>query len=181
MSRLGKYPVELPQGVKALIEGTTIKIEGPKGKLNFKVPTGIEVSLDQNKVVARRLSDVADHKAKHGLVRTLIANMVKGVDQGYEKRLEIVGVGFKAVMKGKILNMSLGFSHQIDFLVPEGVTVKVENNTLLVVQSPDKALLGEVCAKIRGFRKPEPYQGKGIKYSDEKIRRKAGKAAGGGK
>ncbi len=181
MSRLGKYPVELPQGVKAVIEAGLVKIEGPKGKLNIKVPSGIEVSLDKNSLVTRRLSDIADHRAKHGLIRQIVNNMVKGVAQGYERRLEIVGVGFKAAMKGKVLNMTLGFSHPVDYEIPEGVTVKVENNTLLVVQSPDKQLLGETCAKIRGFRPPEPYQGKGIKYSGEKIRRKAGKAAGGGK
>jgi large subunit ribosomal protein L6 len=181
MSRLGKYPVEMPAGVKAFIENGNVRVEGPKGKLNLKVPTGIEVSLDQNKLVTRRLSDQPDHKAKHGLIRTLMANMVKGVAVGYERKLEIVGVGFKAALKGKTLNMSLGFSHPVNFDVPEGVSVKVDGNTTLVVQSPDKALLGETCAKIRGFRPPEPYQGKGIKYSDEKIRRKAGKAAGGGK
>ena len=181
MSRLGKQPVEIPANVKAVIESGLIKIEGPKGKLSLAIPAGIELSMDKNKVITRRLSDAADHKAKHGLIRTLVSNMVKGAANGYERRLEIVGVGFKAALKGKILNMSLGFSHQINYEIPEGVSVKVENNTLLVVQSADKGLLGETCAKIRGFRPPEPYQGKGIKYSDEKIRRKAGKAAAGGK
>lgn len=181
MSRLGKLPVDLPTGVKAFIEGGSVRIEGPKGKLTLKIPSGVELSLDQNKVLARRLSDSADHKAKHGLIRALVRNMVSGVATGYERRMEIVGVGFKAALKGKVLNMSLGFSHPVDFDVPEGITVKVENNTNLVLQSPDKSLLGETCAKIRGFRPPEPYQGKGIRFAGEKVRRKAGKAAAGGK
>jgi large subunit ribosomal protein L6 len=181
MSRLGKQPVEIPSGVKAIIENGLMKVEGPKGKLSLKIPAGIELSLDQNKIITRRLSDVADHKSKHGLIRTLVSNMVKGAATGYERRLEIVGVGFRAAIKGKILTLTVGYSHQVDYEIPEGVTVKVENNTNVIVQSADKALVGETAAKIRAVRPPEPYQGKGIRYQGEKIRRKAGKAAGAGK
>jgi large subunit ribosomal protein L6 len=181
MSRLGKLPVEIPAGVKAFVESGKVRVEGPKGKLAISIPEGIEMVLESSKLLTKRKSDSADHKAKHGLVRALVSNMVKGVTQGYERKLEIVGVGFKAAVKGKILNMTLGYSHPVDFPIPEGVAIKVENNTMIVVQSPDKALLGETCANIRSQRKPEPYQGKGIRYSDEKIRRKAGKAAAGGK
>jgi large subunit ribosomal protein L6 len=181
MSRLGKLPVEIPSGVKAFVETGKIRVEGPKGKLAVSIPEGIEMVLESSKILTKRMSDSSDHKAKHGLVRALVSNMVKGVTQGYERKLEIVGVGFKAAVKGKILNMTLGYSHPVDFPIPDGVTIKVENNTMIVVQSPDKALLGETCANIRSQRKPEPYQGKGIRYTDEKIRRKAGKAAAGGK
>lgn len=180
MSRLGKIPVEVPSGVKALVEKGQIRIEGPKGKLSFDVPAGVELSLDKNQIITRRRSDSGPDRAKHGLVRTLVYNMVKGVTTGYEKRLEIVGVGFRAAVKGKSLNLTLGFSHPVDFPIPEGITAKVENNTTVVLQGADKALLGDTSAKIRALRPPEPYQGKGIKYSDEKIRRKAGKAAASG-
>ena len=181
MSRIGKLPVEIPSGVKALVENGTVKVEGPKGKLAFALPKGIEVSLDANKLVARRKSDTAQGKAYHGLVRAQLFNMVKGVTAGYEKKLEIVGVGFRAAVKGKTLNLTLGYSHPVDFPIPEGITAKVENNTTVVLQSADKSLLGDTSAKVRALRPPEPYQGKGIKYSDEKIRRKAGKAAATGK
>jgi large subunit ribosomal protein L6 len=178
MSRLGKVPVELPSNVKAFVDKDLFRVEGPKGKLSMKIPTGVDVAIDKNLITTRRHSDIADHKAKHGLIRQLVNNMVKGVSQGYEKRLEIVGVGFKAALKGKILNMNLGFSHQIDFPIPEGIEIKLDGATKITVSSPDKALVGETAAKIRGFRPPEPYQGKGVRYSDEVVRRKAGKAAG---
>lgn len=180
MSRLGKQPITVPAGVKALVEKGAVKIEGPKGKLSLAIPSGIELSMDQGKIVARRKTDAAADRAKHGLVRMLVFNMVRGVTQGYEKKLEIVGVGFRAAVKGKSLNLTLGFSHPVDFPIPEGLTIKMEGNTTVVLQSPDKALLGDTAAKIRALRPPEPYQGKGIKYSDEKIRRKAGKAAASG-
>src|SRR5688572_13893168 len=157
MSRLGKIPVELPANVKAFVDKGNFRVEGPKGKLQLKIPTGIQVAIDKNIVTARRDSDEADHKAKHGLIRTLMANMVKGVTTGYERKLEIVGVGFKAAVKGKILNLNLGFSHQIDFPIPEGVEIKLESPTKIAVSSADKALVGETAAKIRGSRPPEPY------------------------
>ena len=181
MSRLGKLPVEIPSGVKALVEKGSVKVEGPKGKLAFTLPKGVDVSLDSNKLISRRKSDSPQHRAYHGLVRAQLFNMVKGVTTGYEKKLEIVGVGFRAAVKGKSLNLTLGFSHPVDFPIPEGITIKVDGNTTVVLNSADKALLGDTSAKIRSLRPPEPYQGKGIKYAGEKIRRKAGKAAAGGK
>jgi large subunit ribosomal protein L6 len=181
MSRLGKYPVQVPNGAKVSFLNGLLKVEGPKGKLDFKVPAGVDVVLDGAKITVTRKSDEAAHKAQHGLARTLIYNLVTGVTTGYERRLEIKGVGYRAAVKGKVLNLTLGFSHPVDFPIPDSVTVKVEANTQLILQSPDKALLGETCAKIRALRPPEPYQGKGIKYADEVIRRKAGKAAGSGK
>jgi large subunit ribosomal protein L6 len=181
MSRLGKVPVDIPAGVKLVMDQGALKVEGPKGKLSMVLPDGIEVSVEKDRMVAKRLSDASAHKANHGMFRTMVANMVKGVAQGYERRLEIVGVGFRAAVKGKILNLTVGYSHQVDFPIPEGVSVKVDNNTMVTLQSADKQLVGETAAKIRAVRPPEPYQGKGIKYVEEKIRRKAGKAAAGGK
>lgn len=181
MSRLGKLPVEIPSGVKALVESGLIRVEGPKGKLSFRIPKGIDVLLEGSKIVAKRKSDEATYKANHGLTRQNIANMVKGVTTGYEKRLEIVGVGYRAAVKGQTLALTLGFSHPVEFPLPTGVTAKVDANTKVSLSSADKALLGDVCAKIRALRPPEPYQGKGIKYADEVIRRKAGKSAAGGK
>ncbi len=180
MSRLGKQPVNVPAGVKALVDKGVVRIEGPKGKLNLEIPSGVELSLTDGKLVARRKSDSAADRAKHGLIRMLVSNMVKGVSTGYERKLEIVGVGFRAAVKGKSINLTLGFSHPVDFPIPEGLTARVDGNTTVVLQSADKALLGNTAAKIRALRPPEPYQGKGIKYSDEKIRRKAGKAAASG-
>lgn len=181
MSRLGKQPVQIPNGVKAAVTNGLLKVEGPKGKLELKVPTGVELVLDQGKMVVKRKTDDAADRAKHGLVRMLVSNYVIGVTTGYERRLDIVGVGYRAVVKGKVLNLTLGFSHPVDFPIPDGITIKMEGNTGVVIQGADKALVGEVAAKIRALRPPEPYQGKGIKYSNEKIRRKAGKAAAGGK
>jgi len=181
MSRLGKLPVEIPTGVKALVDAGLIKIEGPKGKLALKIPSGVDITLDKTKLVTARKSDSADHKAKHGLVRALVFNMVKEVWAGYERRLEIVGVGFRAAVKGKFLDLTLGFSHPVNFPIPEGITIKVEGNTNVIIQGADKAAVGETAAKIRAIRPPEPYQGKGIRYQGEHIRRKAGKAAAGSK
>lgn len=181
MSRLGKNPVSVPNGVKTFIESGVVRVEGAKGKLSLSLPKGVAVNLDQGKVVVTRANNTAESKANHGLIRTLIYNMVKGVSDGYERRLEIVGVGYRAAVKGKVLNLTLGFSHPVDFDLPEGVTAKVENNTTVVLNSADKALVGETAAKIRGIKPPEPYQGKGVKYAGEHIRRKAGKAAATGK
>jgi large subunit ribosomal protein L6 len=181
MSRLGKQPVQIPNGVKAAYQSGLLKIEGPKGKLSMPIPVGVDLVVEQAKITVNRRSDSAEHKAKHGLVRTLIANLVTGVTTGYERKLEIVGVGYRAAVKGKFLNLTLGFSHPVDFPIPEGLTVKVEANTGVVLQGADKALVGETAAKIRALRPPEPYQGKGIKYAGEVIRRKAGKAAAGAK
>jgi large subunit ribosomal protein L6 len=177
MSRLGKIPVELPNGVKAVIAQGLINVEGPKGKLKMEIPKGIELVLEGNKVVSRRSSDTAEQKARHGLARQLLASMVKGVSQGFEKKLSIQGVGYRAALKGQALGLTLGFSHPVDFPLPAGVTAKVDGNTTIILNSADKALLGDTAAKIRAIRPPEPYQGKGIRYSDEVVRKKAGKAA----
>ncbi len=181
MSRIGKMPVSVPKGVKAVVESGTVKVEGPKGKLSFKVPEGIDVSINADKIVASRKDETPAVRAKHGLVRALVNNMVNGVATGYERKLEIVGVGYRAAVKGTTLNLTVGYSHPVDFPLPQGITAKVEANTTVVISGADKALVGEVCAKIRSVRPPEPYQGKGIKYFGEHIRRKAGKAAAGGK
>jgi large subunit ribosomal protein L6 len=177
MSRLGKLPVELPNGVKAVIAHGLINIEGPKGKLSMEIPKGIELLLEGSKIISRRDSDNAESRARHGLARSILANLVHGVAQGFERKLTIQGVGYRAALKGQALGLTLGFSHPVDFPLPAGVSAKVEGNTTIVLQSADKALLGDTAAKIRAIRPPEPYQGKGIRYSDEVVRRKAGKAA----
>jgi len=181
MSRLGKKPVAVPNGVKAFVESGLVRVEGPKGKLSQVIPGGVSVKLEDNTFTFQRPDDSADSKARHGLVYALVNNMVKGVSEGFSKTLEIKGVGYRAQIKGSSIGLTLGFSHPVDFPLPAGVTAKVEANTKLTIESADKSLLGNVCAKIRSLRPPEPYQGKGIKYSDEIIRRKAGKSAAGGK
>ncbi|NBT36245.1 MAG: 50S ribosomal protein L6 [Betaproteobacteria bacterium] len=178
MSRVGKAPVRIGQGVKVEVKDSLVKVEGPKGKLSHKVPAGITVKVEAGQVVVDRDEKVENAAALHGLTRTLISNMVHGVATGFTRELDIVGVGYRAATKGNTLNLTLGYSHPIDYELPAGVTAKVENNTHLVLNSADKILLGMVAAKIRSFKEPEPYQGKGIKYSDEHIIRKQGKAAG---
>ncbi len=177
MSRLGKLPVEIPNGVKALVQAGTFKAEGPKGKLSMTIPNGIDVVMEGSTIITNRKGDSAQERAFHGLARSLVANMIKGVSDGFSKTLMITGVGYRAQAKGKTLGLTLGFSHPIDFPLPDGVTAKVEGNTTVILESADKALLGDVAAKIRSLRPPEPYQGKGVRYSDEVIKRKAGKAA----
>jgi len=181
MSRLGKLPVQLPSGVKTRLEAGVFMVEGPKGKLQLPVPEGIQLNIQETKIESSRSDDSAKQKAMHGLIRTLVNNMVKGVSTGFSKKLIIKGVGYRAQVKGKEIALTLGFSHPVNFPLPEGVTAKVEANTNLTLESANKELLGEVCAKIRALRPPEPYQGKGIRYDDEVIRRKAGKSAASGK
>ncbi|NCN26838.1 50S ribosomal protein L6 [bacterium] len=181
MSRLGKQPIDLPEGVKVLLNDSLVKVEGPKGKLDFNVPYGVKISQKDKQVVVERINNSADARARHGLARQLISNMVHGVSTGFSRTLEIKGVGYRAQAKGRELGLTLGLSHPVNFPLPESVTAKVEGNTTVILESPDKALLGDVAAKIRSLRPPEPYQGKGIKYAEETIRRKAGKAAAGGK
>jgi large subunit ribosomal protein L6 len=177
MSRLGKIPVEVPAGVKVVFSQNKLQVEGPKGKLSMLIPQGIGVQVDAGRIITNRASDSGEMKACHGMVRSSVANMVRGVSSAFEIKLLINGVGYRAAMKGQTLNLTLGFSHPVNFDLPKEITCKVEGNTTVVLSSADKALLGDVCAKIRAIRPPEPYQGKGIKYSDEVIRRKAGKAA----
>lgn len=174
MSRIGKQLINLPNGVTIDIKPEKVIINGPKGQLSVTVPRGISVKSDEDKVTVLRKND--NFKALHGLVRSLLNNAIIGVDKGFEKKLELNGVGYKAVLEGINLNLSLGFSHPIKYDAPEGIQFKVEKNSI-IVSGIDKQQVGQVSAEIRSYRKPEPYKGKGIKYSDEIVRRKAGKAA----
>ena len=183
MSRIGKKPVALKAGVKAAINGSVVQIEGAKGKLNYSMPARFKAEVKDNTVVISRPSDSKQDKSLHGLIRSLVNNMIIGVSDGYKKDLEISGVGFKAQMQGKVLNLQLSYSHPINYEAPEGVTIEVPKPTQIVVKGIDKAKVGEAAAKIRDFYRPEPYKGKGIRYAGEHVRRKAGKAvagAGGG-
>jgi large subunit ribosomal protein L6 len=175
MSRIGKQPVKLPSGVKVVVDKESVRIEGPKGKLDLVLPFGITVEALSDVINVKRASDSKDHRMKHGLIRALINNMVKGVTEGFTKDLEIQGVGFKAQLNGKQLVLNLGFSHPIEFNIPEGVEIKVAKPTQISIHGIDKQLVGEVAAKVRGFYKPEPYKGKGIRYVNEYVRKKAGK------
>jgi large subunit ribosomal protein L6 len=178
MSRIGKYPVPVPSGVDVSIDGQTVTVKGPKGTLSHTVAPPIEVGRDDDgAVVVRRPDDERESKALHGLSRTLVANMVAGVTQGFERKLEIVGVGYRVLSKSPTqLELQLGYSHPITFNAPEGVTFTVEGPTKLTVSGIDKQQVGEVAANIRKLRKPEPYKGKGVRYAGEQIRRKVGKA-----
>lgn len=179
MSRVGKVPVKIQQGVKVEVKDGLVKVEGPKGKLSHKLPRGVMAKVESGQVVITRDEALVNNaSALHGLTRTLINNMVHGAHVGFTKELDIVGVGYRAATKGQTLTMTLGYSHPIDYELPAGITAKVENNTRVVVSGADKILVGMVAAKIRSFKKPEPYQGKGVKYADEHIIRKQGKAAG---
>ena len=179
MSRVGKAPIKIQQGVKVEVKGSSVKVEGPKGKLSHELPKGISAKVESGMVLVNCDANApANGGALHGLTRTLVYNMVTGVHTGFTRELDVVGVGYRAAVKGNTLTLTVGYSHPIDFELPAGVSAKVENNTHIVLTAADKALLGLVAAKIRGFKEPEPYQGKGIKYSDEHIVRKQGKAAG---
>lgn len=172
MSRIGKKPIDLPTQVKAAVSGRTVKVEGPKGKLSLDLPAAVEAAVEGKSLAVRATSEA---RALHGLIRSLIQNMVVGVTQGFRKQLEIEGVGFKAAVQGKNLNLNLGFSHPILFPIPEGIKISVEENTRITVDGCDKQQVGEVAASIRRFYPPEPYKGKGVRYAGEKIRRKEGK------
>jgi len=176
MSRVGKLPVKIPEKVKVAIDGTTVKVEGPKGKMAFAFNPVVKVVVDKGQIQVSRPDETRLAKGLHGLTRTLLKNAVEGVTKGYERTLEISGVGFKAELKGKELHFALGFSHPVVFKLPEGITAEVDpKQTRIVVRGVDKHLLGLTAAKIRGLRAPEPYKGKGIKYAEEIIRRKEGK------
>jgi len=179
MSRVGKVPVKIQQGVKVEIKDSLVKVEGPKGKLQHTLPKGITAKVENGQVILSRHEDQAPNaSALHGLSRTLVNNMVHGAHTGFTKELDIVGVGYRAAVKGQVLSMTLGYSHPIDYALPAGITAKVDHNTHVTVSGADKMLVGMVAAKIRSFKEPEPYQGKGVKYMDEHIIRKQGKAAG---
>ena len=178
MSRIGKKPVPIPQGVKVQLAGAKLHVEGPKGKLDLNVHPRMKVVVADGRIAVERPTNIPQDRSLHGLTRSLIANMVKGVTEEFSKTLEIEGIGFKAQLQGKNLQLMLGFSHPIDFAIPEGIKIEVPKPTTVVVKGVDKVLVGQVAANIREFFKPEPYKGKGIHYLGEQIRRKAGKAAG---
>lgn len=175
MSRIGKQPVDLPAKVKVEIKANRISVEGPKGKLAFDLPARTSAKVEGNQILVSRASDEASARALHGLSRALISNMVKGVNEGYVKKLEIHGVGFKAAVQGKVVNLQLGYSHPINYTFPDQIKVTVEENTKLTIEGPDRQVVGQVAADLRGFYPPEPYKGKGVRYAGEKIIRKEGK------
>ncbi len=177
MSRVGRKPIDIVSGVKIQKDGQSLKVVGPKGEMNASIHPDITVEVKEKQVLLTRHSDVKEHRALHGLWRALIQNMIKGVTDGYSKKMELVGVGYRAELKGKKLQLLLGYSHPILFQPPDGVKLEVPIQTNITVSGIDKQLVGQVAAKIRSFRPPEPYKGKGIKYEGEYIRRKAGKAA----
>ncbi len=181
MSRIGKNPVAIPAGVKVSVVGLIVNVEGPKGKLSKQMPIGVNVQVDVAQVLVTRPDDLRKSKALHGLVRALINNMVEGVTKGYERGLHIEGVGYRAAVQGSKLNLTLGYSHPVEFDIPKGINIAVDAQTEIMVSGVDKELVGQVAANIRFLRKPEPYQGKGVRYKDEVIRRKAGKTASTGK
>ena len=176
MSRIGRMPVTIPSGVDVTINGREVTVAGPKGKLSLAVAEPIEVSQNDGVITVTRPNDEGHVRALHGLSRSLVANMVTGVTEGYRKTLEIVGVGYRVQAKGPNLEFSLGFSHPVTVSPPEGITLRVETPTRLVVEGIDKQQVGEVAANIRKLRKPDPYKGKGVRYQGEQIRRKVGKA-----
>lgn len=176
MSRIGRQPVILPAGVQVTLGVGEVSVSGPKGSLSQAIPAPIGVSIVGGEVLVTRPSDIKQHKALHGLSRSLIANMVIGVTTGYRRTLDITGVGFRVAKQGPRLTLQVGFSHPVEFAPPPGVSFEVESPTRLHILGIDKQLVGEVAAQVRGIKPPEPYLGKGIRYSDEKIRRKAGKA-----
>ncbi|HKL48820.1 MAG TPA: 50S ribosomal protein L6 [Desulfuromonadales bacterium] len=176
MSRIGKLPIAIPDGVKVSKSEDTLRVEGPKGTLERELTPGVEVRVESDQVVVNRLSEKKENRALQGLVRSLVANMVQGVTSGFERVLEINGVGYRADVKGEVMNLSLGYSHPIEYQLPNGVTAEVEKQTRVTLRSIDKEILGATAAKIRSFREPEPYKGKGIKYAEETVQRKAGKS-----
>lgn len=178
MSRVGKKPVQIPSPVKVNLQGQILRLEGPKGKLQIDVHPRIKVAFKDGLIEVSRPTNIGTDRALHGLTRSLIQNMVVGVTEGYKKDLEIEGVGFKAAVKGKVLNIALGFTHPIDYNIPDGVEIKCPKPTQITITGIDKQQVGQVAAEIRGFHEPEPYKGKGIHYVGEYIRRKQGKAVG---
>lgn len=178
MSRIGKKPIPIPQGVDVKLEGREITVKGPKGVLNRAIPGDIEIDVAKEEISVRRKTDDRRDRSLHGLTRTLISNMVTGVQQGFEKSLDIVGVGYRAELDKKTLKMFLGYSAPVEYEVPDGVSVRVEKQMNMIVSGIDKEFVGRVAADIRRMKKPEPYKGKGIRYTGEKVRKKVGKSAG---
>ena len=177
MSRIGKRPIQVPAAVKVNLGGQAIAVEGPKGKLSWNIPPRMKVVLDQGIITVSRPTNAPQDRALHGLTRTLIDNMVKGVTEEFSKTLEIEGIGFRTELQGNTLRLFLGFSHPVDFPIPEGIKIETPKPTIVVVKGVDKALVGQAAANIRDYYPPEPYKGKGIRYTGEHIRRKQGKSA----
>ena len=174
MSRIGRQPIAVPAGVKVQLAPTSVEVQGPKGKMSVNLPRGITLEQKGQELHAIRQSD--DQAALHGLARALVANAVTGVTQGFKKEMDIVGVGYRAELKGKTINFALGYSHPIEFPIPEGITITVEKQTHLTVSGADRGKVGQVCANIRGLRPPDPYKQKGIRITGERLKKKAGKA-----
>jgi large subunit ribosomal protein L6 len=175
MSRIGKQPIVIPAKVKVDVKGQKVSVEGPKGKLNFELPRRTAAKIEGSQVLVSRQGDDAQAKALHGLSRSILNNMVKGVHEGFVKKLEIQGVGFKAAIQGQAVTMALGYSHPISYPIPDQIKVTVEENTKLTIEGPDKQLVGRVAAELRSFYPPEPYKGKGVRYVGERVVRKEGK------
>jgi large subunit ribosomal protein L6 len=175
MSRIGKIPVAIPAKVKVEIKDRKVFVEGPKGKLDWTLPARTKAAVQNNEVVITRQGEDAESRALHGLSRALINNMVKGVSEGYVKKLEIQGVGFKAAVQGKLVNLSLGYSHPVNYPIPDQIKVTVEENTKLTIEGPSKEVVGRVASEIRAYYPPEPYKGKGVRYAGEQVKRKEGK------
>jgi large subunit ribosomal protein L6 len=175
MSRIGKQPIAIPPKVKVEVKGQKVLVEGPKGKLDWELPKRTSLKIEGDKIIVARDGEDSQAKALHGLSRALVNNMVKGVAEGYVKKLEIQGVGFKAAVTGKVVNLTLGYSHPINYNIPDQVKVTVEENTKLTIEGPDKKTVGQVASEIRGFYPPEPYKGKGVRYVGEHVVRKEGK------
>jgi large subunit ribosomal protein L6 len=182
MSRIGNKPVSIPKGVTVTVKDSVVTVKGPKGELTQEVDRDIIIEITETELIVKRPTEQIRHRAMHGLYRSLLANLVKGVTEGYKKELELVGVGFKASNQGNVLDLALGYSHNIIFQVPSelkvATTTEKGQNPKIFLEGSDKQLIGAVAAKLRSLRKPEPYKGKGVRYSDEVVRRKAGKAAG---
>jgi large subunit ribosomal protein L6 len=178
MSRIGRKPITIPSGVTVAVEGSTVKVKGPKGELSRTFEPSMKVRVEDNEILVERPSDEKRERALHGLTRALLANMVAGVTEGFKKTLEIVGVGYRAEKKGKNLVVSVGYSHPVNYPEPQGITLSTPAPTTIVIEGIDKQKVGQVAAELREFRPPEPYKGKGIRYQGEQVRRKAGKTAG---
>jgi large subunit ribosomal protein L6 len=178
MSRIGKKPIAIPSGVTVAVEGSLVRAQGPRGALSQPVPSGLSVMMKDNQLLVSRASDHRSVRALHGLTRSLMANMVSGVKDGFERKLEIVGIGYRAQLQGKAIQLALGYSHPVLFALPDGVSAEIDKQTLITLRGADKALVGQTAARLRDLRRPDPYKGKGIKYADELVRRKVGKKAG---
>jgi len=181
MSRVGRKPIDIPKGVEVSLKNGEVKVKGSKGQLTQAIPSCLEVNIENNKIIVKRLKENKQVKALHGTIRSLIFNMVKGVSEGYQKELKIVGMGYRAKLEGKKLVLSLGFSHLVEYIPPEGIKLEVPDATTIRVSGCDKQKVGEIAAEIRSIKKPEPYKGKGIRYKDEIVKLKVGKAGLGSK